>query len=155
MNIMVTGGAGFIGGNLCAKLLDKGYKVFIIDDLSTGSKKNIPPNTEFYKLDLSNQEAYKKLPKSIDVVFHLASQVSSEKSFRDPINDMKRNSFATLLLLEWSINNSINQKKLMQFLLDNGISTRRGIMCAHLEPAYINEPWHTGNNKKDIKHPFF
>ena len=63
MNIMVTGGAGFIGGNLCAKLLDKGYKVFIIDDLSTGSKKNIPPNTEFYKLDLSNQEAYKKLPK--------------------------------------------------------------------------------------------
>jgi len=106
---MVTGGAGFIGGNLCAKLLDKGYKVFIIDDLSTGSKKNIPPNTEFYKLDLSNQEAYKKLPKSIDVVFHLASQVSSEKSFRDPINDMKRNSFATLLLLEWSINNSINK----------------------------------------------
>ena len=109
MNILVTGGAGFVGANLCVKLIDKGYKVFIIDDLSTGSKKNIPPNTEFYKLDLSNQEAYQKLPKNIDIVFHLSSQVSSEKSFLDPINDMKRNSFASLLLLEWSLNNSIKK----------------------------------------------
>ena len=38
----------------------------------------------------------------------------------------------------------------MQKLLDRGIATKRGIMCAHLEPAYMNEPWHTGNNKKDI-----
>ena len=41
MNILVTGGAGFVGANLCAKLMDKGYQVFIIDDLSTGSMKNI------------------------------------------------------------------------------------------------------------------
>tara|TARA_B100000315_G_C14490275_1_gene547257 strand:- start:111 stop:1028 length:918 start_codon:yes stop_codon:yes gene_type:complete len=109
MNILVTGGAGFVGANLCVKLIDKGYKVFIIDDLSTGSEKNIPPNTDFFRLNLSFQETYNKLPKNIDIVFHLSSQVSSEKSFLDPINDMKRNSFATLLLLEWSLNNSIKK----------------------------------------------
>jgi len=47
------------------------------------------------------------------------------------------------------LSSELNQKKIMQKLLDMGIATKRGIMCAHLEPAYMNEPWHTGNNIQD------
>ena len=43
----------------------------------------------------------------------------------------------------------IDQKNIMQYLLENGISTRRGIMCAHLEPAYSNGYWHSGGGKQD------
>ena len=47
------------------------------------------------------------------------------------------------------LSSELNQKKIMQKLLDMGIATKRGIMCAHLEPAYMNEPWHTGNSIQD------
>ena len=47
------------------------------------------------------------------------------------------------------LNGEVKQNSIMQSLLEKGIATRRGIMCAHLEPAYLNEPWHTGNGKKD------
>ena len=47
------------------------------------------------------------------------------------------------------LSSELNQKIIMQKLLDMGIATKRGIMCAHLEPAYMNEPWHTGNSIQD------
>ena len=47
------------------------------------------------------------------------------------------------------LSSELNQEKVMQKLLDMGIATKRGIMCAHLEPAYMNEPWHTGNSIQD------
>ena len=47
------------------------------------------------------------------------------------------------------LSSELNQEKVMQKLLDMGIATKRGIMCAHLEPAYMNEPWHTGNCIQD------
>jgi len=107
MKILVTGGAGFIGSNLSVKLIEMGHEVFIADDLSTGSLNNVPKKAIFYNLDLSKKVSYKKLPNHIEAVFHLASQVSSEVSFRDPVNDIKRNSLATLLLLQWCKSNFI------------------------------------------------
>ena len=130
MNIMVTGGAGFVGGNLSEGLINIGHNVVIIDDLSTGSLKNIPANTEFHELDLSEQLTYKKLPNNIDVVFHIASQVSSEMSYLDPVNDMKRNSFATLLLLDWAKNNSVEK-----FIYASSM----GVYCDRLGKAAIEE----------------
>ena len=81
MKILVSGGAGFIGSNLCAKLKEKDLEVIIVDDLSTGSEGNLIEGCDFYNLDLSKEDSYKKLPKNIDIVFHLASQVSSEMSY--------------------------------------------------------------------------
>ena len=109
MKILVSGGAGFIGSNLCAKLKEKDLEVIIVDDLSTGSEGNLIEGCDFYNLDLSKEDSYKKLPKNIDIVFHLASQVSSEMSFINPINDMKRNSLATLLMLDWSLRSSVKR----------------------------------------------
>jgi len=109
MKILVSGGAGFIGSNLCKKLKEKDYDVIIVDDLSTGFEDNLIEGCDFYDLDLSKEDNYKNLPKNIDVVFHLASQVSSEMSFVNPVNDMQRNSYATLLILDWSLKSSVKK----------------------------------------------
>lgn len=90
--VLVTGGAGFIGSHLVDSLVSDGYKVVIIDNLSTGNKKNLNPKAKFYKLDIANKKIaevfYKEKP---EVVFHLAAQVDLQKSILDPIADSKTN----------------------------------------------------------------
>ena len=56
MNILVTGGAGYIGSKVSLDLIEKGHKVFIIDNLSKGKKKLIPKKSFFFKLDISNKK---------------------------------------------------------------------------------------------------
>ena len=101
-NIIVTGGAGFIGSHIAKRLLDIGYKVTILDNLSTGKKKNIPKGADFINIDLGEKELYGLL-KGIksDAVFHLAGQSSGEASFKDPFYDFKSHVISTFLLLEW------------------------------------------------------
>ena len=53
MNILVSGGAGFVGGNLCKKLKEQNHNVIVIDDLSTGSKYNLIDDCKFYPASLS------------------------------------------------------------------------------------------------------
>ena len=61
MRALVTGGAGYIGSVVANYLLDKGHQVTIIDNLSTGSSKNIPKNATFYKYDISNVKMINKI----------------------------------------------------------------------------------------------
>lgn len=75
---VVTGGAGFIGSNLCEELLGKGHRVFCVDNLLTGSEKNIAsfknnPDFTFIRWDVTNE--FPVLP-NIDYIFHLASPAS-------------------------------------------------------------------------------
>ena len=74
-NVLVTGGAGFIGSNLCDFLSKKNFKVFAIDDLSVGKKKNISSNKKikFYKIDVNKIDKLNNLGK-IDVIIHLAAK---------------------------------------------------------------------------------
>ena len=55
MNVLITGGAGYIGSNVALSLIDANHKVTIIDNLITGSKKVIPTKAQFYNLDISDQ----------------------------------------------------------------------------------------------------
>jgi UDP-glucose 4-epimerase len=73
MKILVTGGAGFIGSNLVDKLIDEGYKVFIIDNLSSGKKENINKKAIFYKTDICHLNKILPLLKGIDYVFSFSS----------------------------------------------------------------------------------
>jgi len=98
---LVTGGAGFIGSHLARRLLSEGWKVYVVDNLSTGFESNIPKGAEFIWLDLSKDDFIEKLPADIDVVFHLAAQSSGEISFEHPAYDLKTNTLSTLLLLKW------------------------------------------------------
>ena len=71
---IVTGGAGFIGSNLVDELIRQNIKVIIIDNLSTGFKKNINPKAILYKLDISRDiDLLENIMTGVDVVFHLAA----------------------------------------------------------------------------------
>jgi len=100
MNILVTGGAGFIGSHIVDMLIQKGYKVSVIDDLSTGSKKNLNPKVAFYKRNITDNiiDIFTKVRP--EVVFHLAAQMDVRKSVKDPIFDAKSNIIGTLNILE-------------------------------------------------------
>lgn len=98
---LISGTAGFIGSHLADYLIEQGYKVYGIDNLSTGKKENINKQVKFYKIDLCN---YKKLKKTInkikpDYVFHFAALARIQPSIKDPIKWNENNATATLNLL--------------------------------------------------------
>ena len=108
-NIIVTGGAGFIGSNLVEKLLEMGKSVIIIDNLSTGKQENISHLLEkgalFYEHDITDIEMLKRIfmlhkPK---IVFHLAAQASVSRSVREPDFDARVNIIGSLNLLNLSV----------------------------------------------------
>jgi len=109
MHALVTGGAGFIGSHLANKLLAQGAKVTIVDNLSTGLENNLPTKSNFILLDLTNNNFFIKLPKTITHVFHLAAQSSGEISFENPRYDIDINAVSTLELLKWSLNNNVKK----------------------------------------------
>ena len=84
MNILITGGAGFIGSHLVETCLNLGSKVTVIDDLSSGSLSNIDPRSEFIQGDISDPNLMFKVTKDIDVVFHLAAMSRSGPSVNQP-----------------------------------------------------------------------
>jgi len=117
-NILVTGGAGFIGSCLSSRLIDEGCNVVVIDNLSTGFESNIPQEVEFLKLDISKEDFINKLPRiRFDYVFHLAAQSSGEISFEDPAYDVKTNVMGTLLLLNWAI-----ERRVKRFIYTSSMS---------------------------------
>ena len=93
MRAIVTGGAGFIGSNLVDELLEKGWGVIILDDLSTGKKENVNANAKLYRVDISTMKDLEnprrnvwRLFEGVDIVFHLAAKARVQPSIVDPIS---------------------------------------------------------------------
>jgi UDP-glucose 4-epimerase len=80
---LVTGGAGFIGSHLVAALLKQGHQVRVLDDLSTGSRDNLPPQVELIEGDVSNPKVVAQAFESIDACFHLAAIASVVRCNRE------------------------------------------------------------------------
>jgi nucleoside-diphosphate-sugar epimerase len=100
---LVTGGAGFIGGHLVEGLLAAGWSVRVIDDLSTGSERNLAnamDQIEFTRGDIRDADALKRLMDGVDVVFHQAAMASVPRSIAMPVLSNSINVDGTLLVLE-------------------------------------------------------
>jgi len=91
--VLVTGGAGFLGSHLVDKLIEEGYEVSIIDDLSGGYKRNINRKSTFYKCDLRNVKKVEKIISEIrpELVYHLAANAAENKAQFSPIDITSRN----------------------------------------------------------------
>jgi UDP-glucose 4-epimerase len=101
--ILITGGAGFIGSHLVDAFIKNGYKVAVVDNLSTGRKKNLNPKAKFYKMDVQSkklEDIFKK--EKPDFVSHHAAQIDVRLSVDNPIFDARINILGSLNLLELS-----------------------------------------------------
>ena len=99
--ILITGGAGFIGSHLADKLISEGYEVVVIDNISTGSKKNLNKLAKFYKVDIKEKKINNIFEKEKpDAVFHLAAQINVRESVADPKEDADINIIGGLNILE-------------------------------------------------------
>ena len=112
--VLVTGGAGFIGSHLVDELINNNYEVTIIDNLSTGDKKNINPKAKFYNLDIRDSNISEIFEKEKpEIVFHLAAHLSVQDSIIHPIECTAINILGSLNLIENFIKYSddINKSK--------------------------------------------
>ena len=107
-NIVITGGAGFIGCNLADALLQEGLRVQVVDNLArTGVRNNLAwlkarhgEGLTFHRLDVRDGAAVKEVLSGADVIFHLAAQVAVTTSVREPRTDFEVNAIGTLNVLE-------------------------------------------------------
>ena len=109
--VVVTGVAGFIGSRVAARMAAEGFEVVGVDDLSSGKQSNVPSIIDFIQGNLVDTQTISKLPKSAELVLHLAGQSSGEMSFDDPVADLEKNTISTLNLIRYGID--INASKLV------------------------------------------
>ena len=102
MKILVTGGAGFIGTNLIKRLKDDGNHVVVIDDYSTGDRRNHIEGVKYINADIEQIEYIKG--KDIDLCYHLAAQSRVQPSFDDPTECLRVNVNGTEKVMEWADN---------------------------------------------------
>src|ERR1700759_4627600 len=100
-HVLVTGGAGFIGSHLVDAYLDRGLRVSIIDDLSTGRRSNVNPRATFHQADLRDPKTVALLDEiRPDLIHHHAAQIDVRTSVADPALDAEINIVAPIRLLQ-------------------------------------------------------
>jgi UDP-glucose 4-epimerase len=99
--VAITGGAGFIGSNLSGRLISEGYKVVIIDDLSTGLLSNIHEDRSTFKqISITDSMSLFTAIKDCEIIFHLAARGSVPRSIKNPIATHEVNATGTVNVLE-------------------------------------------------------
>ena len=128
MEVLVTGGAGYIGSHVALGLIDLGYKVTVTDDLSTGNENLIPAKSEFLNCNINDSEKIESLlkAKKFLALMHFAGFVEVEESVSNPEKYFE--------------NNTTNSIKLFDLCLQNGLSN---IIFSSTATVYGN-PTHNG-----------
>lgn len=99
MRILVTGGAGFIGSNLCDRLLREGHQVICLDNLYTGRKSNIEECLQNPHFEFIRHDVQEPIRLEVDQIFHLACPASPPAYQKNPIYTMKTSFLGTLNML--------------------------------------------------------
>jgi len=105
MKALITGGAGFIGSHLAERLLEDGDRVVVIDDLSTGSLKNIETlknksEFSFVQGDIRDAKLMESLAERCEIIFHLAAAVGVKLIADDPVHTIETNIIGTEVVLQ-------------------------------------------------------
>jgi len=101
MRVLITGGAGFIGSNLCRMALENGHEVVVVDDLSTGFAQNLDGlDVSFHEGSILDRELLAPAMAGVDSVVHLAALGSVPRSIEDPVASHHANATGTLAVLQ-------------------------------------------------------
>ena len=101
-NVLVTGGAGFIGSNLVKRLIGNGHLVTVLDNLGSGHRSNLEafPSVRFIEGDIRDESTVAEAVKGNAIIFHLAASVGNKRSIDYPLVDAEINVLGTLKVLE-------------------------------------------------------
>jgi UDP-glucose 4-epimerase len=127
MKILVTGGAGFIGSHIVDALLRDGHAVAVLDDLSSGSRDNLPPGVPLHVADIVDPEAVGRVfaVEKPDAVCHQAAQMSVSRSVREPLFDARVNCIGLINVLDAAVAGGC---KRVVFASSGGVLY--GVVCA-------------------------
>lgn len=103
MRVLITGGAGFIGSHLCDVLVTEGRNVTILDNLSTGTEKNITHlknKIDIIKGDIRDKDLVEKLIKNSDLILHMAAAVGVENILKNPVDSISTNYHGSEVVLK-------------------------------------------------------
>jgi UDP-glucose 4-epimerase len=108
-HVLVTGGAGFIGGHLVERLLAGGLAVTVLDNLSTGLREHVPADAAFVEGDVRDRADVDRVfaDERFDAVFHVAGQASISQSFASPEGDLDTNVVGTLNVLRGCLDSRV------------------------------------------------
>src|SRR4051794_33843804 len=97
MRVLVTGGSGFIGSNLVKLLTDSGHDVVVLDNFSSGHRRNLDPfpQVRIIEGDVRSQSAVEDAMQGCEAVFHLAASVGNVRSIEHPVDDSQINMIGT------------------------------------------------------------
>jgi UDP-glucose 4-epimerase len=111
MNVLVTGGAGFVGTNLIKRLVSEGHNVVSVDNYFTGFKTNHVEGAKYINEDISfrkrNWNPYLDNGETFDVVYHLAAIARIQPSFKNPLGYFQTNANGTLYIADFCVQNNI------------------------------------------------
>src|SRR6202165_2354938 len=148
--ILITGGAGFLGVNAAFHMIERGWQVTLLDNLSRpGTERNLrwlvtqrPAETTFIKEDVRNAGALAEHVKSQDAILHLAGQVAVTTSLIDPVTDFDVNAGGTLNLLEATRKH--NREAPFVFASTNkvyGKLENNNVACKESQPIDFHSPY--------------
>ena len=110
MEVLITGGCGFIGSHVAEKFNREGSKVVIIDNLTNGSRDNVGCKHKFYQLDVEDKECENVFRNhNFSVVIHLAAQIDVKDSINRPYTNSRTNILGLVNMLELSVKYNVEK----------------------------------------------
>ena len=153
MRILITGGAGFIGSNIADFLVSRGHTVHVLDDLSTGFRRNVSPSVILHEMDIRSPEAFSLVAEGdYDILCHHAAQMDVRRSVREPQFDADVNIKGTLNLLEAAVKGSV---KRVVYASTGGAVYGEPQYIPVREDHPINPICHYGISKHTVEHYLF
>jgi UDP-glucose 4-epimerase len=123
VNILLTGGAGYIGSHILGQLLEKQFKVLVVDNLSTGSRKLVNKKAKFFKIDICDKKKLEKVFKhKISCIIHMAAALNVPESQKNPRKYYFNNVFGTQNILDLAV-----KYKVKKFILSSTCAVYGGV----------------------------